>query len=94
MPNINILNLPYSDSEYEEEQKVDINLDFSRKEEETPMQGKNILNLPYSDSEDEEEQEVDLKNQVATEHEYFPSPTPREGQGEPVPEASSRKPRS
>ena len=74
--------------------KAKRDLDFSGKEEEALAQGKNILNLPYSDSEVEEEQEVDLTNQVATEHEEFPSPTPREGQCEPVAETSSRKPRS
>ena len=51
-------------------------------------------NIPYSESEDEEEQKVDLTKQVAAEHEEFPSPTPREGQDEPMEEASSSKPRS
>ena len=57
--------------------KAKRNLDFSGKEEEFPAQGKNILNLPYSESEEEEEQEVDLAEQVAAEHEDFPSPTPK-----------------
>ena len=70
------------------------NMDFSGKEEESPTQGKNVLNLPYSDSKEEERQGVDLTKQVAAEHEDFPSPTPREGQDEPMTEASSRKPRS
>ena len=70
------------------------NLDFSGKEEEAPTQGKNVLNLPYSDSEEEEGQEVDLTKQVAAEHENFPSPTPREGQDEPMAETSSSKPKS
>ena len=74
--------------------KTKRNMDFSGKEEEAPTQGKNVLNLPYSDSEEEEGQEVDLTKQVAAEHEDFPSPTPREGEGEPVAEASSSKPRS
>ena len=73
--------------------KAKRNLDFSGKEEEAPAQGKNILNLPYSDSEEEEEQEVDLTEQVAAEHEDFSSPTPREGQDEPMEETSSSKPR-
>ena len=58
------------------------------------MQGDNILNLPYSDSEEENEQEVDLTKKVASEHEEFPSPTPREGQGEPMEKVSYSKPRS
>ena len=70
------------------------NLDFSGKQEEAPTQGENIPNLPYSDLEEEEDQEVDLTKQVAAEHEEFPSPTPREGQDEPMEEASSRKPRT
>ena len=52
------------------------------------------LNLPYSDSEEEKEQEVDIIEQVATKHEAFPSPTPREGQEEPMAETSSSKPKS
>ena len=67
---------------------------FSGKEEEVLAPDRNILNLPYSDSEDEEEQEVDLTKKVAAEHEEFPSPTPREGQDEPIADASSSKPRS
>ena len=69
-------------------------MDFSGKEEEAPAQGKKLLNLPYSDSEEEVGQEVDLTKQVAVEHEDFPSPTPMEGQDEPVVEASSSKPRT
>ena len=69
-------------------------MDFSGKEEEAPTQGKNVLNLPYLDSEEEGGQEVELTKQVAAEHEDFPSPTPREGQDEPMVETSSRKPRS
>ena len=64
-------------------------MDFRGKEKEAPTQSGNILNLRYSDSEEENEQEVDLTEQVATKYEEFPSPTPREGQGEPVAEASS-----
>ena len=70
------------------------NMDFNVNSEEVSAPERNILNLPYSDSEDEEEQEVDLTKQVAVEHEEFPSPTPREGQGEPMAEDSSSKPRS
>ena len=69
-------------------------LDFSGKEKEVPTQSGNILNLPYSDSEEEREQEVDLIEQVAAENEEFPSPTPREGQNEPIAKTSSIKPRS
>ena len=69
-------------------------MDFSAKEKEAPAQSENILNLPYSDSKEEKEQEVDLTKQVAAEHEDFPSPTPREGQDEPMAETSSSKPRS
>ena len=57
-----------------------------------PTQSGNILNLPYSNSEEEKEQEVDLTKQVAVEHEEFPSPTPGEGQEEPMAETFSRKP--
>ena len=74
--------------------KAKINLDFSGKDEEDAAQGKNALNLPYSDSEEEEGLEFDLTKQFTTEHEDFPSPTPREGQDEPMVETSSRKPRS
>ena len=74
--------------------KAKRSLDFSGKEKEVPTQGKNILNLPYTVFDNEEEQEVDLTKQVAAEHEEFPSPTPREGQDEPMAEVSSRKPRS
>ena len=76
--------------------KAKKNLYFSNRaeKEEALAQGKNILNLPYTNSEDEEEQGVDLTKQVAAEHEEFPSPTPREDQGEPAVEASSSKPRS
>ena len=70
------------------------NLDFSGKEEEAPTQGKNVLNLPYSDFEEEKGKEVDLTKKVVAEHEDFPSPTPREGQDEPMAETSSSKPRS
>ena len=70
------------------------NLEFSGKEEEAPAQGENILNLPYSEEEEEKEKEVDLTKQVVAEHEDFPSPTPREGQDEPMADTSSRKPRS
>ena len=69
-------------------------MDFSWKEKEAPTQSGNILNLPYSDSEEEKEQEVDLTEQVAAEYEEFPSPTPKEDQGEPVENTSSNKPRS
>ena len=71
-----------------------INIDFSGKEKEVPAQSENILNLPYSDSEEERGEEVDLTEQVAAENEEFPSPTPREGQDEPIEETSSSKPRS
>ena len=37
---------------------------------------------------------VDLIGQVAAENEEFPSPTPRDGQDEPIAENSLRKPRS
>ena len=74
--------------------KAKINLYFSEKAKGFPAQGKNILNLPYTKSEDEEEQEVDLTKHVATEHDGFPSPTPREDLVEQVTRASSRKPRS
>ena len=70
------------------------NLDFSRKEKGAPTQSGNILHLPYSDSEEEKEQEVDLTKQEEKEYEDFPSPTPREGQEEPLAETSSSKPRS
>ena len=73
--------------------KTKRNLDFIGKKEEAPKQGKNVLNLPYSNSEEEEGQEVDLTNQVAIEHEDFPSPTPKEGQDEPMVDTSSSKPR-
>ena len=55
---------------------------------------RNILNLPHLDFEEEEGQEVDLTEQVAIEHEDFPSTTPKEGQDEPMEETSSRKPRA
>ena len=70
------------------------NLDFSGKEKEDPAQSGNIMNLPYLDSEEEREEEVDLAEQVVAENEEFPSPTPKEYQGEPVEKASSSKPRS
>ena len=76
-----------------ETNKAKRNLDFSGKEEEAPTQAKNVLNLPYSDSEEEGGQEVDLTKQVVAEYEDFPSPTPREGQEEPMAKTSSRKPR-
>ena len=74
--------------------KAKRNLDFSEKEEEVLAPRKNILNLPYSDSEDEEEHGTNLEDQVTIGQEEFPSPTPKEDQGEPVAEASSNKPRS
>ena len=74
--------------------KEKMNLDFSEKAEEVLAPDKNILNLPYSDSKDEEEQKTNLADQVTIGHEEFPSPTPKEDQGEPVVEASSSKPRS
>ena len=69
-------------------------MDFSGKEKESPTQSENILGLPYSYSEEEKEQEFDLTKQAATKHEDFSSPTPREGQEEPMAETSSSKPRS
>ena len=71
-----------------------INMEFSGKEKQDPTQSENIINLPYSYSKEEKEQEVDLTKQDAIEHEEFPSPTPREGQEEPMAETSSSKPRS
>ena len=68
------------------------NLGFSGKEEEAPSQDK--MYLTYLTYEEEEGQEVDLTKQIAAEHEDFPSPTPREGQDEPMADTSSRKPRS
>ena len=70
------------------------NLDLSEKVEEVLALDRNILNLPYSDFEDEEEQETNLAYQFQIGKEEFPSPTPKEDQGEPVAEASSNKPRS
>ena len=64
--------------------KVKRNLDFSEKLEEVLAPDRNILNLPYSDSEDEEEQETNLAGHFQIGHEDFPSPTPKEDQGEPV----------
>ena len=64
------------------------NLDFSGREKEAPAQSGNILHLPYSDLEEEKEQEVDLTKHVAAEHEEFPSPTPSDGQEEPMAETS------
>ena len=69
-------------------------MDFSGKEKEAPTQGENILNLPYSDLEEEKEKQFDLTEQIVVEHEEFPSPTPREGQEEPMEETSSSKTRS
>ena len=71
--------------------KTKRNLYFCEKPEEASAQDKNILNLPYSDSEDEEEQGTNLAYQVTIWEEDFPSPTPKEDQGEPVAEASSSK---
>ena len=62
--------------------------------EEVSAPDRNILNLPYSDSEDQEEQEDNLAEQFQVGQEDFPSPIPKEYQGEPVVEASSSKPRS
>ena len=59
-------------------------MDFSGKEEEAPTQGKNVLNFPYSGSEDQEEQEDSLVKQSQERIEEFPSPTPKEDQGEPM----------
>ena len=50
--------------------------------------------MSYSKEEEEKEQEVDLTKQAATKHEEFSSPTPREGQEEPMVENLSSKPRS
>ena len=71
------------------------NLYFSGKEKQDPTQSGNIPNLPYSEEEEEErEEEVDLTEQVVAENEEFPSPTPKEDQGELVKKASSSNSRS
>ena len=74
--------------------KTKRNIDLSGKVEEVSAPDINIHNLPYSDSEDQEEQEDNIVEQFQVGQEEFPSPTPKEDQGEPVAEASSSKPRS
>ena len=67
---------------------------FDANVEEVSAPDRNILNLPYSDSEDQEEREDNLAEQFQVGQEEFPSPTPKEDQGEQEAEASSSKPRS